>query len=107
MSLLLKALLHLRANGPFDTEMGICGFVHDYFEIVTERNAAEKEFYKLVITWKYYTGNVTFPIPYNKRTRPDKTPANAFWETENLWNKRSPYGRLRWELIDFLIAKLQ
>lgn len=97
-----KILLEIRNTGPVRRSFGICAQVYiadSYF--YTE--AGEKSLKRLWKTWPHFSGEDRYPVPPIKE---GQTPASAFnrgVEVCNNWNKRTKYGRLRWELLDFLI----
>lgn len=93
----LEGLLNLRDNGPNEEYFGICyngaqiiGQVHPHGVDVYS------EFYEFVSlhsqSWPKCSGCLSYPIPEQRHLVYNK------WEGES--------GALRYELIDFLIAKL-
>jgi len=58
--------------------------------------------------WPSFSGNVNYPIVVGSNDN-----EQAFWqfeETDDKWNNNTEYGRLRWDLLSFLLeeaSKLQ
>lgn len=59
-------------------------------------------------TWPKFSGNSSYPVP---SLDPQMSPAQAFNIATNvrgrMWGRHNPYGALRWELLEFLIAELE
>lgn len=97
-TLILSALIHLRDNGPFEdhTNMGICYNGATFLKLESFEDA--NVFYDFIDEesqdWPKYSGRPSYPI---KSVEPGEYPYLK-WEGEQ--------GALRYELIDFLIAKL-
>lgn len=87
----LQALRKLRENGPECVSVGICANTYG----VVGRLVRE-----LSPSWKKYSGNDRYPVPAVMYS----TPYQEYVLTKNLWDKSTEYGRLRWELLDHLIA---
>lgn len=90
-------------QGPLLGRHGIClevwrrdeDFYHD---------EAKETLNRLFKTWPKFSGNSRYPIRSSIR----KPPSYSFLkgvEKGNNWDKRTKYGRLRWELLDFLIEQ--
>ena len=56
----------------------------------------------LTYKWPGFSGIRDYPVPH-----PTKSPRDAYAETENKWNRRTKYGRARWDLLEFYISKLE
>lgn len=84
-----KALLMLRESGPEDKDFGICW----------NAQIPESVVGALSSNWSKFSGDVTYPVPSGKE---DVSPSFAYL-FYGRWDKRTKYGRLRWELLDFLI----
>lgn len=99
----LEALLHLRKNGPNedDEDMGICYNGAQFIGVSGHPEGVDvySEFYEFVgeysQSWPKCSGCISYPIP-SDRTR--YAGYGHKWKDEE--------GALRYELIDFLIAKL-
>lgn len=49
--------------------------------------------------WEHFSGRYHYPVP----ARNPKTAYNTF----NKWSKKSKYGQLRWQLLDWLIEQFK
>lgn len=58
-------------------------------------------------TWPKYSGNLAFPVPAQIENRYWNGPGAAYLATtpKQKWNKKTEYGQLRRELLDFLIKE--
>lgn len=56
--------------------------------------------------WPHFSGNEVYPVPSTVRARWE-SPKDAFMSIKNLWSKRTNYGRLRWDLLEFMIDQTQ
>ena len=99
----LKAI-HSNKERRLDT-LGICGAVRRYFEeggdiIVTIRD--RDVLHRLMKDWPKHSGITEFPIcAYGV------DPIGEFAACMDMWNQKTPYGQLRWELLEWLIEKLE
>jgi hypothetical protein len=85
-----KAFLELRELGPRYSGVGIClncGIDSQVVGALSEK-------------WPRFSGDISYPIPSSRK---GGCPEVAYHGAKSLWNKRTKYGRLRWELLDFLI----
>ena len=55
----------------------------------------------LFVIWPKFSGRMAFPVPSVNKHECEF----VAWRTKKLWSRRSAYGRLRWELLDFMIEK--
>ena len=99
----LRAVRHskeLRRNA-----IGICGAVKLYLKessgnIVTIRD--QDVLHRLMKDWPKHSGVTEFPIcAYGV------SPMKEFTNCFDMWNPDTPYGQLRWELLEWLINKLE
>jgi hypothetical protein len=88
-------------SGPLSGHYGICWEVRRRDEDFYDGNA-EEALKRLFKTWPKFSGNLRFPIP-SPIVEPPSDPFYRGIDRGNNWNKRTKYGRLRWELLDFLI----
>lgn len=93
---LLEALIHLRDNGPADTDVGICSNVSRLME-VSGLTPDLYEFEAIFTKWPKFSGNITFPIS-GRAVYSVEQLYGGLWEGEQL--------SLRKELIDFAIKEL-
>ena len=85
--------------------LGICGAVKHYFEegsdiIFTIRD--HDVLYRLMKDWSKHSGVTEFPICVY-----GVNPMKEFAACTDMWNQKTPYGQLRWELLEWLIEKLE
>lgn len=52
--------------------------------------------------WPQFSGNADFPVPH-----PTKPACIAYNSTQNMWDRRTKYGRARWDLLEFCISELE
>ena len=99
----LKAI-HRNKKRRLNT-IGICGAVKHYFEegsdiIVTSKD--QNVLHQLMKDWPKHSGVTEVPIcAYGI------DPMREFTSCLNMWNQKTPYGQLRWELLEWLIEKLE
>ena len=102
----LKALkaLHRNKKRRLNT-IGICGAVKRYLQsdgknIITTKD--QDVLYRLMKDWPKHSGVTEFPIcAYGI------SPMREFTNCFNMWDPDTPYGQLRWELLEWLINKLE
>jgi hypothetical protein len=51
--------------------------------------------------WPKKSGDECYPVPH-----PTRDPYAAYSDRTDMWDKTTPYGQARWELLDFLIGEL-
>ena len=99
----LKTIHHSKKHRL--STIGICGAVKRYFEegsdiIVTIRD--QDVLHRLMKDWPKHSGVTEFPIcAYGV------SPMKEFEACMDMWNQKTPYGQLRWELLEWLIEKLE
>lgn len=84
--------------------VGICGAVKLYLEessrtIVTIRD--QDVLHRLMKDWPKHSGIAEFPVSTGVN------PMKEFVSCVDMWNQDKPYGQLRWELLEWLINKLE
>lgn len=91
---LLNALRKLRDNpSKIRKHLGICSNLKPI--------ELKREFRGLASEWPKHSGSLSFPVPHPKG--PDK----GYFEATNVWDRRTEYGKLRWELLNWAIATLE
>lgn len=100
---LLIALIQLKAMGPADKRVGICTNVGRLGDMYRYRPADIERTLELMFPhWKYFSRNPTHPIPMYVGADP-KSATYAYHQADDKWNPEKEYGRLRHDLLDFLI----
>lgn len=94
---LLEILQDIKKNGPSVKSFGICANVHRALG-----NPGQEELKDLMAEWPKFSGRRAYPIGIE-----GIDPAWSFLFVKNYWDKETEYGRLRWELLDFLITMLE
>lgn len=101
MTDLLTALKQLRENGPYNRDAGICAQFDLYGLYSSEERQQFRASFK---TWPHYSGGISFPVP---STDGFTEAIDAYFdETNDLWDRDTEYGRLRWDLLDHIIKEL-
>ena len=102
----LQALKAIKRNKKHRlSTIGICGAVKLYLtdsggNIVTIRD--QDVLHRLMKDWPKHSGVTEFPIcAYGV------SPMKEFVACMDMWNQKTPYGQLRWELLEWLINKLE
>lgn len=104
---LLDILKHIKNTTSKNEYLGICGHVEELFNPRIHQarfGAVNAELRRTFKKWPKYSGETAFPIPGNP------TPSDAFFAVRyrsGLFNKRNEQGRLRWELLEWMIAHLK
>lgn len=76
---------------PLRPNKGICYYVSvNYIGLLTG----------LFLEWPHYSGSFRYPVPH-----PTLPPLDGYWDTFDLWDPETEYGRLRLDLLDFLIKE--
>lgn len=97
-SILLKALISLRDKGPLNVTQGIC---HNVKRIGWDE-LANYELSDFMEGWPKHSRNNVYPIKVG-----EEHPGNTYNKTENLWDRNTEYGQLRWELLNYMIETLE
>lgn len=91
---LLDKLRNLRNNpSKIRKNHGICANI--------KRKA---EFIALASQWPKSSGILSYPVPHPKYPN---DPMEGYYMTKNIWDRRTAYGKLRWELLNWAIATLE
>ena len=87
-----------------ETGLGICtNVVYNSMDILYED---VREIFKelRIDQWEHFSGCYEFPIPSTNKKLSNE---DLYEATENLWDRRTKYGRLRWDLLDYLINQAE
>lgn len=95
MRYVLDNLKKIRKEGIPNKELGICFYTKckTINEITKVRSIYE--------SWPHFSGDLGYPVPHELGSD------YAFSFTENKWDRRTKYGRLRWDLLDYTINYLE
>ena len=104
--MILTALKAIKEDSTYRVSgIGICGCVRAYYlnrdgliSNVRDQFVIEK----LIEGWPKHSGVMEFPISVGKIS-----PWREYTRCNNKWNRKTEYGRLRWELLEWLINKLE
>ena len=101
MTDLLTALKQLRDTGPYDRSTGICSQLDLYGLYSAEERRQFRNSFK---TWPHYSGDISFPVPSTDKSI---DAIDAYFDNlYDLWDRDTEYGRLRWDLLDHIIAEM-
>lgn len=94
LTVLLYRLTELRDKAKFRVQKGMCNYL-SHVQILYIRGIFRK--------WPKFSGQINFPVP-----SPYKSVSHgAAYFKYNRWSKKSKYGQLRHELLDFVIATVE
>ena len=94
---LLNELRNLRNNpSKIRKHHGICANLKD--------KKLTAEFITLANQWPKSSCSLYFPVPHPKYPN---NPIEGYYKFENMWDRRTAYGKLRWELLNWAIATLE
>lgn len=97
---LLEKLQHLKSVGPDNNIGGIC------LQLGHLCIGESGTLHHLMFLWPKYSGNIMYPIPSTKK---GLTPRGCYLyhsRKSSHWTGKNAYSKLRYELLDFLIAEL-
>ena len=96
---LLEALKQVRERP--DPRIGIC---HQFARKCSDVNADywRSKLQGLFRRWPQFSGSADFPVPH-----PTEPACIAYSSTQNMWDRRTKYGRVRWDLLEFCISELE
>lgn len=96
---LLEQLQHIRSAGECNSNGGIC--------LQLQLSPIDRGMLiHLMSLWPKYSGSSNYPIPSTKK---GLTPRGCYLFHErkhSMWTNKNAYSKLRYELLDFLIAEL-
>ncbi len=112
LALLLGALISVRDNENL-RETGICDGVKDAL-INADIHYFSDEYHDTVLLirqytrqWPKWSGSGLFPVPDPLGGSPGAAYMKAAAGYYSFWDRREPYARLRWELLEWLIFTVQ
>lgn len=103
MASLLEKLQELHTNGPAPYYHGI------YTQVNGITHLERGYMLYLMRQWPERSGHIDWPVPASQA---DKSPEAAYHKymesnTKQMWDRNTEYGKLRWELLEWLIEELQ
>ena len=104
---LLKALKVVRDTPAFQfPELGICAGVEMYYngQGFIFDSADGQELKHLMSLWPKFSGRAFYPVP---SVDPSGSPDGIYHACRDMWNQETEYGKLRWELLEFCIQRLE
>ena len=103
---ILSALKAIASNKEYRYHStGICNAVKHYLESHSDNYFTVHDsytIYELMKDWPKHSGNNEFPI-----TVRGINPMKEYIDYYDKWDRKTEYGRLRWELLEWLIEKLE
>lgn len=105
---LLEALLLIKDHGPEVKHHGICfAVVHALGnESLGDDIPVDDLLEEIMATWPKSSGSVNFPVPGTNGKGYGECYTDARVAKENMWDPETEYGRLRLQLLDHCINKL-
>lgn len=83
----------------------LCGRHPDAKDLADRINPFKKLFFPHVKTWPHYSGDKDFYVPATPSKQwPNANAESMYGWTSNMYDRRSPYCRLRHDLLDHVIA---
>ena len=94
---LLDELRNIRNNpSKIKKGHGICVNLKD--------KGLKNDFIELASQWPKSSASINFPVPHPKYPN---DPFEGYFNVVNVWDRRTTYGKLRWELLNWAIATLE
>lgn len=96
------ALLRIREKPAL--YYGICRQVDD---LCPDINSRMVRFFlgRLFPGWPHYSGSRNYPVPDPEKRRDPLAAWKKYDHTGEMWDERTEYGRLRRDLLDYLIKR--
>ena len=96
---LLEALKQIREQP--DPRIGICN------QLARKCGNENADYWRsklqgLFRRWPQFSGSADFPVPH-----PTEPACIAYDFAQNMWDRRTKYGRARWDLLEFCISELE
>lgn len=96
---LLEQLQYIRSVGACNSDGGICSQL--------QLNSMDRGvLIHLMSLWPKYSGSSNFPIPSTKKGLTPRGCYRFHYRKHSMWTNKNAYSKLRYELLDFLIAEL-
>ena len=100
----LKAIKNDETLRAYDT--GICSGLDSYFRRMGCFTSSTEscEMRHLMSLWPKFSGRAFYPVP---SVDPSGSPDGIYHACRDMWNQETEYGKLRWELLEFCIQRLE
>lgn len=95
IEIMINRIEKIIETGAQDCTYGICSHI-------ATSHANNINIKEILSSWDKYSGDWEFPIPH-----PTLDPEQAYFCTENLWDRNTIYGRNRWEALYYLTGELK
>lgn len=96
---LLEQLQHIRSAGECNSNGGIC--------LQLQLNAMDRgTLIHLIFLWPKHSGSSDYPIPSTKKGLSPRECYLFHYRKHSMWTNKNACSKLRYELLDFLIAEL-
>lgn len=96
-----RTLVRVRSTGPRQPHAGICEALRTSGEYQSASDDVQRlmkiAMRRAMMSWSKYSGDPVYPVPGG----PD-----AYMENRDKWLRLTEYGRLRWELLDWVIQEV-
>lgn len=100
--MLLAALLEIEGNRAIKRKCGgICNCVS---YLLGKHHTLRPMMQRLFMKWPHFSGQLGFPIPSCKK---GVGPGGMYYSTNRMWDRRTGYGKLRRDLLEFMIKTLK
>lgn len=112
---LLKVLEVIRADKNRPKSFGICGAVSGLWfnspalvsDPSTHYGSVRRILSELFKLWPQFSGNIYYPVPDPNSSSDPIWAYDYAQDFERMWDRRTLYGRLRWELLNYCIDTLK
>ena len=112
---IIRAMEDLKRGVIINEEVGICTNIGKHLQMIFTKKfynhysttwaVFNTGYLEYVKTWKHYSGNEVYPIPSPLEGVDDEGVYHN--STLNKWDRNTPYGQLRYDLLDHLIKEFK
>lgn len=104
---LLAVLKNLRVDVHAETAVMTSGICHNVETNLYYHYEDQMLLQDLMKAWPKYSGYWKFPIPDPMKPDNQDEAMWIYYKTHSMWDKTTAYGRLRWELLEWMIEQLE
>ena len=97
---LLEQLQHIKSLGTNNSDGGICS------QLLSLSCVDLGTLHHMMSRWPKYSGILAYPIPSTMKGLTPRACYDYHLRKRNQWTGRNAYSKLRYELLDFMIAEL-